>query len=262
MHIQSLAYRTDLHLRRIAGADVTEHPDYLVVRTADNPHFWWGNFVLAAPDVLPRALEIFRSELPDASHIAIGVDGTGPELLGRVREAVASWGLAGSETGADTVLTAERLRAPGHPAGAEIRPLVSAGEWDGLVALRRVTSEVAPTAENDAFLVAKAAEDRRLCTSGLATWFGAFEGGQVVAALGIVPDGRGLARYQQVSTHPAHRRRGLASALLHAAAEHARAAGARTLVIVADPDAEAIGLYRRLGFTATEHQVRVQRPPA
>ncbi|MBE1537511.1 hypothetical protein H4W34_007344 [Actinomadura algeriensis] len=40
----------------------------------------------------------------------------------------------------------------------------------------------------------------------------------------------------------------------------ALAEGARTLVIVAEPRAEAIGIYRSLGFADAERQVRLQRP--
>ena len=35
--------------------------------------------------------------------------------------------------------------------------------------------------------------------------------------------------------------------------------GARTLVIVADDDGEAIGIYRRLGFADTERQLMMER---
>ncbi|MFD0539585.1 GNAT family N-acetyltransferase [Actinomadura luteofluorescens] len=108
-------------------------------------------------------------------------------------------------------------------------------------------------------MAAKLAEERRLCEAGDATWFGAFVDGEMRAGLGIFHDGQGLARYQHVETHPAFRRRGLASALVHFAGVEAMRRGAGTLVIVADPAAEAIRVYRSLGFTETERQVRLQR---
>ena len=37
--------------------------------------------------------------------------------------------------------------------------------------------------------------------------------------------------------------------------------GARKLVIVADPEADAIRLYRSVGFDDTETQIAFQRPP-
>src|SRR5438128_354895 len=81
-------------------------------------------------------------------------------------------------------------------------------------------------------------------------------------ALGIVTDGRGLARYQAVETHPEHRRQGLARALVLAAGELATDRfGVGTLVIVADPGYVAIDLYRNLGFVDRETQVQLQRAP-
>ena len=58
---------------------------------------------------------------------------------------------------------------------------------------------------------AQIAASRALCESGSGRWFGAFEDGALRAALGIVADGDGLARYQMVETHPEARRRGLAT---------------------------------------------------
>jgi ribosomal protein S18 acetylase RimI-like enzyme len=72
--------------------------------------------------------------------------------------------------------------------------------------------------------------------------------------------GSGLARFQNVETHPGFRRRGFASAVIHHAAQHAlRDPGVRTLVIVADPDDHAIRLYRTLGFVDTERQVQLHK---
>jgi ribosomal protein S18 acetylase RimI-like enzyme len=68
-----------------------------------------------------------------------------------------------------------------------------------------------------------------------------------------------------VQTHPEARRRGLAQALLHHAGTHALGElGARTLVLVADPDHHALDLYLGAGFVRTERQVSAEclRTPA
>ncbi|TDD87964.1 GNAT family N-acetyltransferase [Actinomadura darangshiensis] len=253
MEVRSLAFRTDLLLRRLAGSVILDHPSHQVVRTPANPFFWWGNFVLVTPDALPDALGLFAAAFPDASHLAVGVDGTDGEAGHR-----AEWERHGIDVETDTVLTASFLRTPAHPADASLRTLTE-DDWELAAHLRHACDESEPSEENTAFQAAKLAEERRLCEAGDATWFGAFVDGQMRAGLGIVPDGQGLARYQHVETHPAFRRRGLASSLVHFAGTKAMAEGARTLVMVADPDAEAIGIYRSLGFTKTEHQVRLQR---
>lgn len=253
MKVRSLAFRTDLLLRRLAGSVILDHPSHQVVRTPTNPSFWWGNFVLAAPDALRDALDLFAAEFPEASHLAIGVDGTEGEAGPR-----AEWERLGIQVETDTVLTAPALQAPARPARADLRTLTG-DDWEQAARLRHACDESEPSKEHTAFLTAKLAEERRLCEAGDTTWFGAFVDGEMRAGLGVVLDGRGLARYQNVETHPAFRRRGLASSLVHFAGVEAMARGARTLVIVADPDAEAIRIYRSLGFTETERQVRLQR---
>jgi predicted GNAT family acetyltransferase len=111
------------------------------------------------------------------------------------------------------------------------------------------------------FLEAQVRSARQLTEDGHATWFGAFCDGRLVSTLGIAGDGRGLARYQNVETHPDWRRRGLAGRLVYDAGTFAlEELGARTLVMVADPDYAAIRLYRALGFTDGETQARLTRP--
>ncbi|GGV45171.1 N-acetyltransferase [Actinomadura cremea] len=252
MKVRSLAFRTDLLLRRLAGSVILDRPSHQVVRTPANPSFWWGNFVLVAPDALPEAPALFAAEFPEASHVAIGVDGTEGEAGWH-----AEWERLGISVETDTVLTASSLEVPARPAQADLRTLNEA-DWEQAARLRHACDESEPSEENTAFRTAKLAEERRLCEAGDITWFGAFVDGEMRAGLGVVLDGRGLARYQHVETHPAFRRRGLASSLVLFAGVRALAKGARTLVIVADPDAEAIGIYRSLGFTDTERQVRLQ----
>jgi ribosomal protein S18 acetylase RimI-like enzyme len=103
-------------------------------------------------------------------------------------------------------------------------------------------------------------EAKRTTDAGLGQFLGAFRGGELVAALGIVSDGAATARYQNVMTHPDHRRQGLAGHLVAAAAAEAnRRWSADRLVIAADPDGPAVGLYRRLGFQDTEFEVQLAR---
>ena len=98
--------------------------------------------------------------------------------------------------------------------------------------------------------------------NGHGAWFGAFAGGRLAAQLGVFSDGSGVARYQNVETDPGWRRNGLAGTLVWQAGQWARESlDARTLVIVADPEAEAIRIYRSVGFHDAETQIAFQRPP-
>ena len=89
----------------------------------------------------------------------------------------------------------------------------------------------------------------RMCAAGVAVFLGAFEGPDLVADLGIVDCGEGIARYQSVVTAEPHRRRGLASHLLGVAADWAHARACDRLVILADADGAPSHLYRSLGFS-------------
>lgn len=247
----SLGFRTDLMLRAMAGAEVVDRGSHLVVRTPGNPGFWWGNFLLVEGPLRPgdvaRWEAEFAAEFPHAEHFALGVDGEVDEVAG-----------AGLVTEVNTVLTATRLVGP--PRDAVVRRLVGDGDWEQAFQLRLATEESEPSAEHRTFLERRQAEYRALCEGGHGAWFGAFVEGQMRAGAGLFTDGGGLARYQNVETHPAFRRRGLASAVVH----HAGTWGlrqARTLVIVADPGYHAIRLYRALGFNETEDQVQLLRPP-
>lgn len=261
MDVRSLGYRTDLMVRERSGSTVTDRGGHIVVRTASNPAFWWGNFVLVPGPPPPggwHALrELFRREFPDADHVAIGVDGTGGDA-GAPAELAALDLVARTST----VMSAPSLAAPPHrpPAGVVLRALAGERDWRAARELRVAVAhdEGVASATDEDFLDGQLAAARGLTERRDGWWFGAFEGTELRSTLGLIADGRGLARYQSVETHPGHRRRGLAGALVHAAAEHAIAhAGVHTLVIVAEIDGPAHGLYRSLGFADAEPAVEV-----
>jgi GNAT superfamily N-acetyltransferase len=145
---------------------------------------------------------------------------------------------------------------------AQLRPLAGSGDWQQAVELRAACYRDDPATARG-FLENRVATQRELTEAGHGRWFGAFTGGTLVAQLGIISDGRGVARYQDVETHPAARRQGLAGALVRQAGRYALAElAARTLVIVADPAGPAVRIYRAAGFEASEDQLSWERPPA
>ena len=268
----SLGFRTDLALLRLGGSTVTDRGDHLVVHTPDNPTFWWGNFLLlpAPPHVedLDGWLDRFAAEHPTARHIALGFDGTSTvpadELLTHLRSPDRGFTVETS-----TVMTATTVHPPAHPtADAVVRTLESEDDWAQSVEVRLacdaedVEAGTFGSADHRPFVVARAATARALCTAGHARWFGAFLGDRLVSQLGLVDAGDGLARFQSVETAPDARGRGLAGTLVyHASLVGLHEMGARTLVMVADPDYLAIRLYRSVGFAGTEAQTQASRPP-
>jgi GNAT superfamily N-acetyltransferase len=161
-----------------------------------------------------------------------------------------------------TVLTAQQLAEPPRlNRTAAYRELSGADDWRRAAELRAVVNAGEPGGDPD-FVAARTAAERALTESGHGSWFGAFVDGELVAQLGLISDGSGIARYQNVETHPAWRRRGLAGSLVWHAGRHGfDALGATTLVIVADPLADAIKVYRSVGFADAETQVGLERQP-
>ncbi len=256
LEVRSLGFATDLTIRRLAGSAVDDRGRYLVVRTPANPTFYWGNFTLFSDSVpADEWLGIFSRELPDARHVAIGVDATD----GAVHD-VSTLLESGFELEVSLVLTRD-----GPPAGAPdpdalCRPLSTDDDWVQLGDLRIElgTDDGRDNEAYRAFLARRVLEARALDGAGHAAHFGAFVDGHLRSSLGLVSDGRGTARYQTVETHPEFRRRGLAGALVAMAGRHGVTEfHASTLVIVADPHGPAINLYRSLGFRDAEHQVQL-----
>lgn len=260
MLLRSLGLRTELALRTASGSVVADHGDHLVLRTPDNPRFWWGNCLVlrnaAADEAGARAwLVTFEAELPEAAHRTFyvdGVDGTPEDLTPFVG--------VGLEPEPSVVLTATDVHPPPHPhPDAVCRPLVTEEDWERQVALSMAGEQVGHDLE---FATRRAAASRRLVDAGLGRWYGAFLGPELVVSMGLFSASPGLARFQDVKTHPDHRGRGLAGTLTHAVGRFGLdELGARTLVMVADPAYVAVRVYRSVGFRDTETLLAAARRP-
>ena len=251
MEVRSLGYRTDLMIRVLEGSQVTDRGEYLVISTPQNPDYWWGSFLLlrSMPEQAHPWLEVFAAEFPGARHLTLGID-SGDATTGETLDGMRA-----------QVLTAASVREPPFPhTSAVVRKLVGDDDWRQATLLRSLITAGGPGAD-PRFLNARVAAERALAEAGHGWWFGAFVDGELAAHLGVVTDGSGLARYQNVETHPDARRCGLAGTLVWRAGQHALRCGARTLVIVADPAEGAIRVYRSVGFTQTQTQVGFERAP-
>ena len=260
MDIRSLAFRTDLAMLEHSGSVVVDHGSHLVVRTPDNPTYWWGNFLLlrAAPTDTGDArhwLAAFESEFPDARHRTFGVDGTEGG-----RDDLAPFVELGFGTDVSTVMTATAVHEPTRP-NTEVtyRPLESDADWQQQVELTMAGED---EGYDLPFVSAQAAAQRRLVDAGYGAWWGAFGGERLLASMGLFTASPGLARFQSVKTHPDARGRGLAGTLVHRVSRYGfDELGAHTLVMVADPEYLAIRIYRAVGFADTERQLQAERKP-
>jgi RimJ/RimL family protein N-acetyltransferase len=271
----SLGWRTDLIFARFDG-EVTDCGNHVRVLTPGNPTFWWGNFLLfqhaPGPGDLERWMALFEDEItarqPASRHRAFGVD---------VRERLVlspEFAAAGFTLSEATVLTLsrDRLLAPpkAMPAGVEFRvldlPRDGAAVVDKQVAVD--SSRFEPVGYRE-FAQRQIERFAAMQQAGLGHWFGLVaqvDGRQVLAAsCGLFRDPAsrdGLGRFQYVSTHPAWRRRGLCTALVHAVCRYGfEAMGLRTLAMVADPADVAIGVYESLGYRRGTSTWQFERPP-
>ena len=264
MRVTSLGFRTDVALRAREGAEVTDRGDCLVVRSPNNPDYWWGNFLLLAAWPVPgtgdRWLARFAAEFPLAHHIALGVDSDPASRYDEDDRPVPAEFLAvGLEPQRDTVLTCTAVGPPPHrSAEAEIRRLESDADWRQAVGLSMRCFE---QGEPGDYVQRRTAARRRVTQAGRGAWFGAFAGGRLLAQLGLLDAGDGYARYQHVETDPQARRQGLAGTLVWHAGRYGREVlGAGAFVIVADPADVAIQVYRACGFADTQSQFSFERP--
>jgi hypothetical protein len=140
---KSIAFITDVAIRSMEGASVTERDGYLVIRTADNPGFWWGNFLLLdappEPGTASQWLDRFAAEFPAAGHVALGIDTTDAGAV-----IPADFIDAGLEPERSVTLTTTDVTEPAHVnTEAEIRPLAADDDWEQSVdlSLRLFASE-------------------------------------------------------------------------------------------------------------------------
>ena len=252
---RSVGLQTDLELAATRGV-VTDREGYLVVSTPDDPTYYVGNTL-----VLPAAPQVgevgywsrkFAEELPDPAirHVSFRWDGITGDT-GAHDELVA----AGFQVESSQVMTARAVAASRielEVRQLETREVISTAELEYADADRH--DEI-----HRRFLHRRAIWKQSLVATGRAVWFGAFDRGALVGSLGLVALGA-RARFQDVQTAASHRKRGIAGALLAAAAREVLPS-IEQLVIVAEPDSAAARVYERVGFRAIERVASACRYP-
>lgn len=254
MIIRSIVLKTELGLAATRGV-ITDRGDYVVIQTPDDPGYYFGNLLLipSAPQVGEVSFwtRRFHAAFPDPAikHVTLWWDSTTGDAGAEDELAAAGFTLDRS-----VVLTAEQLTAP--PAELPIRELSPAQVLE-TAELGWATGDRHDTNYRE-FLQRRARWQSSLVTRGLAVFYGAHDRGELVASLGLVPLDK-LARFQDVQTAATHRKRGLAGAMLAAAA---RDVPAERYVIMSTPGSDAERLYTRVGFRHAERTVAACRRPS
>ena len=272
MDVSSLALRTDLAVAALDGT-VVDRGDHVAVATPDQPDFYWGNYLVIAPPTTPSTATAWltraaAARCAGAAHVAVAIDAPDGALAPAVTAALRAGG-ATVET--MIAMTCDQPLAAPVPAGVELRRFDRSADWDALFALSISIDPDTPAMRR--FLTRRIAARARAAARGEVRWWGAFVDGALVASAGVVPLADG-ARYQDVQTHAAWRRRGVASAVLAAIAQEARSAGdgderlgggtakiqnslagARLVLVVGEDNAAARAAYQRLGFVERDRAV-------
>lgn len=258
----SLALQSEAALWATRGS-VVPRLGYWVVRTPSDASYYYGNLLLLPEAPLAETIPLWQARFAEefaghVHHTTFWWD-TG-ELSSAARHAFIDRGF--------TVETTEVLRRdPGlawpnivTPLGPDIEIReISVAETPLLAALADRLSD-----RHDhvyfTFLQRRARWQAQLIQRGLAHFFACFADQRVVASLGIFVH-HGLARYQDVQTDAAYRRRGLATALIGMAGQHHVVADTTTLTIHTEPNSDAARLYRQLGFGLVETTTSACRYP-
>lgn len=249
-----MGLRTDLAIESERAA-VRELDGFLSVRTPNNPGYHFGNFLIfeRAPqegdeERWPRLFQHVFAGDPAVRHAAFAWSGADVRAAGGFLD-------AGYVLQQRAVLTARQVAEYAVPAGLHVRKLRCDGDWNGQYELDLAAREEVYEAEGYAQFAKAQVEYRRRIASQFGTWLGAFDGDRLVGSCGIFSLGDGLARYQDVNVLPAYRKRGIARALIGAAARRAfERFAARELAIVADAQGFARTIYEKCGFALEERE--------
>jgi ribosomal protein S18 acetylase RimI-like enzyme len=256
------------------GMQCVARDDCVVFRTPSNPTFYWGNYLLlAAPpgnDDLSHWLRRFDEEIgrhqSDSRHVALGVNTV------YAGQRLPAWEAAGFELVVNAVLqmddAAQRVAPPPPKAQAvKVRPVDWTADLPALLDLQCLETHGFEPAGYRRYRAKQLERYAALQRLGLAEWFGVWCDGVLAADCGLLRNAAqpgAPARFQRVVVHPAWRRRGLAGTLVDAVTRHAFERWQVTRVLmIADPEDVAIGIYCRQGYRVLEREWLLQcRAPA
>lgn len=243
--------RTDIHIAGLLGG-IEEHESHFVVRTPENPGFFFGNYIVLKrkPSQIKPWLDAFDSAFGtkiDHRLIAWGGSSLDEGLLAEAKRLGMN-----PDSAAELSMHASPPAGP-VPAGWKCRRLDPSIDWDASVKLD-IASNVTEMSGSDQFRkFREAVRATRLkwIQQDLATWWGVFADEVLIAQCGIVHC-QELGRYQAVETHPDWRRQGACSLLINTVARATLSdPGIDRLLLAAEVEGPALALYKRLGFVET-----------
>lgn len=243
--------RTYLAFLRL-GCEVIEGPGCVAVRDDASPLVYDANHVQVAGEAdVDRVLDFLEQTLGDRAHRQIA---TTPRTTPALEARLVLEGYAPTTTW-QGLLTA-RLEGP-MPRDVRILRVETDAAWRDLDRLVRVDHVEEGRRAGRPPIAASYTAQRQALRRRIAPavrFFLAYaeaDPGEAVAFFSAWPGVGGVGMVEDLFTHPDHRGRGYARALIHRCVEDARARGARSVLIGAEPDDTPKALYARLGFAPT-----------
>ena len=261
---------------------VTYTRDHVAVRTPSRPDYHDGNTLDLTGEPAPGDLDGYLSRYqetvgalgaqhvqlrweealePDSTAVATASGPTPAPDPAPDPELDAAARARGLELSAVTVLLLGDLADPAAAPVATFAPVPAPeGEaggavdrrWHASTVLYRYATGETPDqwrGEDGGFTAWSVAQQRELATAGRCRVWVATRHAIPVARCTLLHDRQGLAVVEDVVTHPAHRGRGIASGLVHAAvADHLAVDPGARVGVAAAPGTAGELLYRRLGF--------------
>lgn len=233
------------------GNEVEEEPLATYVRNPEHSDIWVANHISRVRaqhlDEIERVLARTEAALAHCSHRMVIVDPFTPQ------EFVAR--LALEDYRELTPLVQMVLDGPLTRAGAnvELRPVVNEAAWEALFRLARadhVEGKRTHHLELDESITRGMVAGYR-AKSAVQQFFLALDHGEPCAYGSAVVGPCGIGVVEDLYTSPSHRRRGIATALIHQAVVHAREHDMSSILIGTHVSEEPKRLYAALGFRPT-----------
>lgn len=234
---------------------------YTLITTPHCPTYHFGNTIVLheppRPEALSRWLDIWRRELapmPAVTMIVIQWEGPLGASWEETATAIRVPGRAAPlRITHNVIMVMNELARPGGEPPADMRPAESDRDWSQIFELALAQTDPGNQEQAD-FCRFRFDEYRALVEQGSGQWWCSLRDGTLVGAAGFFWKDD-LARFQEVTTHAAYRRRGICGHLVHTAvAQHLARAPGSTVVIAAEPGSTAERIYQRLGFRAVSRQ--------
>lgn len=251
-------------LAQPAETEQIEQGRATIIRTKGRQDYWFGNYLMleSAPTAedLDDYLDVWRSafgNLPQAQRLILQWEGDSREpLSSALVERARQFDL---QLAVNTALEHDRNpRTVPDAKGWQVRPARSSKDWDDVLELCVVESSGELPRDYvhwryDAY--------RARTQAGFGDWWGLWLGDQLIGSAGLLRQAY-LARFQEVRTHRAFRRRGVCTHLCATMISERLAAEPRAkLYVVAEPQSSAERIYRRLGFEPIGYQYALIGPP-